>query len=76
MARFVIDTGDLKLDDKQVVQLERELQEITAKHVLGLARPGPVVTKFPKGWAGGIWGSDFDLIDNIESSIGNTLGQE
>ncbi|MFC3613666.1 hypothetical protein ACFORG_07820 [Lutimaribacter marinistellae] len=75
MARYVVDTGDLKMDRDSELQLQGEIQKLVLGHIARTGFEKPWVTKFPREWYGIILHPDLDPLLDREKEWGGILGR-
>ncbi len=70
MPRFVIDLGDIDMDDDAIDRLNGELQKVALTHVADLRLDKPLAIKFPYPFPWGIIiGPDFDRVLGAEAQL-------
>lgn len=75
MPRFVIDLGDIDMDEDAQNALNAELQKVALSHVAQLRLDKPLAIKFPRPFPIGIIiGPDFDDVLRREQMLTKSLG--
>ncbi len=75
MARYIVDTGDLKMDRDSELELQSDIQRLVLGHVARTGFEKPWVTKFPRDWYGIILHPDLDPLLEREKEWGGMLAR-
>jgi len=74
MPRFVIDLGDIEMNEDDQRALSGALQKVALGHLAGLRWEKPVAIRFPWEWLGLIARRNFDEVLLVEKQIAEHLG--
>ncbi len=67
--RFVVDLGDLKLDDKTAQRIETAIQKTVLNELAGIEMHRDTFLRFPKDWLGFILRKELGQINEIEKQV-------